>query len=356
MLRIFTRHSNDVAYFTDDRALELDTLRDGGPGWWLRGEGDTRAPRDVARVFTTTDRSRVEGYDLVIAAPRPVSILIALDPEHASGVIDAHRASVAATVDYLEDRALIVRDRRGAAARDETGRWTKIVSFTHGLNRHGEPHLHDHVLVGARPEGSRTVLDSRSLFVHANTADALYRSSLRFELARRTPWTAWRSFNGVEHVAELDEGYRALWGGHFNERGEKLAWSREEAKVAWRRDLDRFEPQGVVKSPERSTTLDEHSFAGAFEGNLHITRRAIVSAWANAARFGQAPRGIASAVDALYPSLVESRGVREMTVGVARARMTGRVREEGPRPLDIRSLGDWDQRSRERSIDSDRSR
>ena len=50
MLRLFVRRSDDVRYFSDDAALELEGLRDGGPGWWLRGEGDTRGARDVAGV------------------------------------------------------------------------------------------------------------------------------------------------------------------------------------------------------------------------------------------------------------------------------------------------------------------
>jgi hypothetical protein len=111
MLRLFVRRSNDVTYFTNDAAHELDSLRDGPPGWWLRGSGDTGDPRDVARVFTTTSRSGVVGYDIVLAAPRPISILVALDPEQAPGVIEAHRESVRAALTYLEQRALLVRDR-----------------------------------------------------------------------------------------------------------------------------------------------------------------------------------------------------------------------------------------------------
>ena len=356
MLRIFTRRSNDVAYFTDDRAHELDGLRDGGPGWWLRGEGDVRKPLDVARVLSTTERSQIQGYDLVFAAPRPVSILVALDPSSAPGVIEAHRQSVRATVEYLEERALVVRDRRDGMERDERGRWSSIVSFTHGINRHGEPHLHDHVLVGARLENARTVLDSRSLFVHAKTADALYRSSLRHELGERTPWVAWRSFQGIEHVEGLDEGYRALWGGHFNQRGEKLSWQRSEVVASWDRDRQRFESQGSIEGPRtHRTDLDEHSFAGSLEGRFEVARRHIVEAWANAARFGQSPRDVARSIDTLYPTLADSRGVREMSIGVAQARMTGLVREKGPRPLGERDLHEWSHRSRDRSDRSDRS-
>jgi len=59
---------------------------------------------------------------------------------------------------------------------------------------------------GRTAEGQRNVLDSRALYAHAHAADALYRTSLRHELEVRTPWSAWRSFEGVERVVGLDEG------------------------------------------------------------------------------------------------------------------------------------------------------
>src|SRR5665213_2429355 len=321
MIRVFSRRSNDVSYFTDDRALEIEGLREGEPGWWLRGAGDARDPRSVSKVLRTSQRSSVLGYDIVVAAPRPTSILLAVDPEHGSGVVAAHRASVGAAIDYLEAHALVVRDRRGGEDRDRAGRWSEVVGFTHGVNRHGEPHLHDHVLVGALPEGSRSVLDSRGLFAHLVAADALYRSSLRHELSERTPSTAWRSFEGVEHVVGLDEGYRALWGGHHAERGQKLAWSRDQTISSWTHDLERYEPFGIGRAPTRDRdVLDEHRFAGQLEGRPDVARRHVLAAWANATTFGQDPRTLIHAVDELYPTLLGRGGVHEPTIGVGEAR------------------------------------
>jgi hypothetical protein len=357
MFRVLARRSNDVTYFTNDAALEIDGLREGGPGWWLRGDGDTQDPRDVASVLRTTERSGVQGYDIVVAAPRPISILLAFDPEHGAGVVSAHRDSVGAAIGYLEEHALVVRNRQGGEDRDEAGQWTDIVSFTHGVNRHGEPHLHDHVLVGAQPDGARTVLDSRGLFAHLRAADALYRASLRHELAEQTPWSAWRSFQGIEHVVGLDEGYRALWGGHHQQRGEKLQWDRDETIAHWRDDRERFASQGEVTPPSPRRTLDEHRFAGALEGRPDVARRHVVEAWSNAARFGQNATTLARSIDALYPDLAGARGVREPVISVRDARMTALVRERGERPLQERALEEWHQRSRDRSSErSERSR
>lgn len=358
MLRLVVRRSNDVSYFTNDNANEIAGPRTGPAGWWLRGEGETTSSRDVANVLQTTERSSVHGYDLIVAAPRPISILLAVDPAHAGGVVAAHRTSVRATVSYLEEHALVVRDRRNGVDRDDAGRWRSVVSFTHGVNRHAEPHLHDHVLVGARPEGSRTVLDSRGLYAHLRAADAVYRASLRHELGERTPWVAWRSFEGIEHVVGLDEGYRALWSGHHRERGEKLHWERSDAVQSWSDDLQRFEPHGIREAPlQPRAQLDEHCFASALEGRYDVGRRHVVEAWANAATFGLDARELSRGVASLFPSLEGSRGVHEPTIPVREARMTERVRTNGPRPIGERELELWRQRSREISRErSDRSR
>jgi hypothetical protein len=102
--------------------------------------------------------------------------------------------------------------------------------------------------------------------------------------------------------------------------------------------------------PQRSREdLDEHAFASALEGRHDVARRHVVAAWANAASLGQSPRELTAAVDRLFPELRESRGVRETTVPVSRARMVAVVREHGPRPLHERELAEWAQRSRDRA-------
>jgi len=350
MMRVFVRRSGDVRYFTEDRALEIENLREGPAGWWLRGEGDVTSEHDVASVLTSTKKSQVVGYDLVFAAPRPLSVLLALHPDLGAALVHAQRSSVRAAMSYLEEHALVVRDRRGADDRDVPARWESAIGFTHGVNRHAEPHLHDHVLVGARPANVEVVLDSRALYAHARAADALYRTSLRFELARRTPFQAQRTFHGVEVVAGLDEGYRALWGGRHDARGEKHLWQRDEIVERWRHDLERFQPMGSsVERTRASLELDEHRFGSSLEGRREVSRRHLVEAWSDAAITGHDPREVRATIQSLYPELGSNRGVRETTIGVHQARQTQLVRERGARPLAFAELDAWRQRSRERS-------
>jgi hypothetical protein len=103
-------------------------------------------------------------------------------------------------------------------------------------------------------------------------------------------------------------------------------------------------------------SIDEHAFGAELEGSREITRRHVLSAWANAARFGQDATSMSRTIDVLYPSLRDSRGVRESTIGIAQARMTQLVREHGARPLVEVDLQRWRQRSRERSDGPERSR
>ena len=319
MIHVFVRRSTDVDYLTQDRGDELAGLRRGEAGWWLRGTGDAESSADVATVLQTTARASVVGYDVVVAAPRPLSILVAIDEACAPGVVAAHRAGVLAAIDYLEDRALVVRQRADGGEYLRAASWSRVVGYTHGINRSGEPHLHDHVLIGARPLHESTVADSRSLFAHLPAADAIYRSTLRFEVNQHTSARVWRSFAGVEGVTGLDEGYRALWGGHADERGPKTAWTRDEAVARWRADRHRFEPMSMPAEPPRRE-FDAHGYAAAFEGASRITRRDLVKAYADASTFGAEAPAVHAAIDELHPHLRVARGVDERPLRLVQAR------------------------------------
>ena len=341
MIRLLTRRSPDVTYFTGDPALELEGLRAGPAGRWLRGDGNPHSMSDVVRVLRTTERSRVFGYDLVVAAPRAVSLLLALDESQAPAVVAAHQAAVTAAMGYLERRAVVVRDRRLGTDRYAPARWERVVAFTHGVNHHADPHLHDHVLVGSLPSGARTVLDGWSLRAHVWAADALYRSHLRHAIGQTTSWRVWRSPRGVEHVVGVDEGYRVLWGGRHDERVPKRQWTRQEIRAHWERQQSLWQSEVLVEPPVMSLSLNEHTFGAAFEGRDRVARRDVVAAWADAATDGRTGPVVERCVDLCYPALVGEGGWREPTIGVSQARAVSLVRERGPRPLDVSNLERW---------------
>ncbi len=336
MIRAIIRRSTDISYLVEDRANELEGVRDGSAQWRPLGE---RGGCDAQDVLVPAARGSVVGVDLVIAAPRAVSCLVAIgSPLEQRATIAAHRVGVRAALEYLEERALVVRRRVLGDVDQLRGTWPDVVGFTHGVNRAGEPHVHDHVLVGARTAQYRQSIDVRALLSHTSAADAVYRSAVRHELAATTPRTAWRSFRGVDYVSGIDEGVRALWPGRANDRGEKRLWSREDIVQRWRDDWRHYEPGPHVRAPSRrARELDEHAFGASLEGLATLRRPDLVRAWADAATYGATAREVHDAIDHWYPELCHDVGLATTTVTLNRARRVREVREHGARSLVIDS-------------------
>lgn len=340
MLHIFARKSADVCYFTNDPALELDELREGGPGWWLKGEGDLTDPERMARVLGGSSRATTLGYDLIFSAPRTISILLAIDSSAAVGVIRSHRIAVKAAVEYLENYALGTRRTFEGETEVIPARWREIAAFTHGVNRMGEPHLHDHVLVGATPTRGNRAIDSRGLFAHLEAADALYRSELRHRVGECTTYIPWRSFLGNEQVGGVDNGYRALWAGRSPVRQAKKLWSREEIVTKWAKDLEKLEVFGESEVvPE--TKFQEHTFGAELSRRHSVFRRTAITAWANAATFGESVQQINESVDLHLGAIPLGVGVQEPEIPRSSLLQLTRVRELGARPLELDSLIQW---------------
>ena len=342
MLYIFARTSNDVRYFTQDPAHELDGLRDGPAGWWIRGEGELEDPTRVAQVFGGSSRSRTVGYDLIFSAPRMVSALLAIDEAAGHSVVASHRASVRSAMEYLENYALGVRQRVEDEVEVVPARWREIVAYTHGVNRLGEPHLHDHVLVGAAPAHRNRALDSRGLFAHLRAADSLYRSELRWRVGDSTTYVPWRSFGGNEMIVGVDDGYRTLWSGRSSRPLEKRLWLREEITARWAKDRERFTPFGERATPTLfPDVVDEHAFAAQLSQRSSVYRRTLVEAWANAARYGQSAQSVNEVVELLSAGRARGIGVQENELVRSDLLQLARVREFGPRPLRAQNLSHW---------------
>jgi len=354
MIRIVARHSLDASYYVADRSLELDGVRHGPPGHWIRGSG----PIDgsvLERSWRTSPRATIVGYDLIVAAPRTVSILLALGgTDEQRQVVADHRESVRAAMGYLEDRALVVKSKMMGEGIEQRGRWSSIVSFTHGVNRIGEPHLHDHVLVGALPHHRSRVLSRQALSAHLLAADAIYRAEFRFRINEYGARRAWRTLGGVDIVHGVDEGHRALWPGDRAWGAQKESWTRGAILEKWSTDLLRFERIQMREPPTRTASMDEQIFGAHFEGAISVARRDLVAASANASSSGLLRSSIEAFVDTHYPALIADRGLTERRIGVAEARQSALVKARGPRPLEVEDVARWRQRERPRSIERSR--
>jgi len=351
MIRFIARHSLDASYYVADRSLELDGVRPGSPGYWIRGSGPIDSSV-LERSWQSPQRAKIVGYDLIVAAPRTVSALLALgEIEEQRQLVTDHRESVRSAIDYIEARGLVVNTTMAGESIEQRGRWSSIVAFTHGVNRIGEPHLHDHVLVGALPHYRSRVLNRQALSAHLLAADAIYRAELRFRINRHGVRGAWRTFGGIDLVQGVDEGHRALWPGDRTWGAQKASWTRPGIVDKWRSDLLRFEKIQMREPPVRTASINEQVFGAHFEGSISVSRRDLIAATANAASSGILRSSVESFVDFHYPDLAADRGLTEKRIGITHARQSALVRERGPRPLEIEDAIRWRQRDRPRSFD-----
>jgi len=177
---------------------------DQGPAQYLLSEKDARGrwrvdPGEVRRFTRERRPARVVPvYDLVLRAPKSVSILHALapllppeelmirglPPHLAEVVVDAHHAACADAVAVIERHAAFVR---GPGGRIPVHGLT-VASFDHRSSRTGDPLLHTHHLManaGEGIDGRRGTLDSASIYTWVKTAGHVYHARLRHELTSR---------------------------------------------------------------------------------------------------------------------------------------------------------------------------
>jgi conjugative relaxase-like TrwC/TraI family protein len=102
-----------------------------------------RSPTSGEHLTARPGLRQRHGWDLILAAPKSVSLLAAALPESSSQVLrEAYRHAVCDTSEMLEDSAACVR--RGG--RHEPS-WVVAACFEHLTSDAGEPHLHSHVVL-----------------------------------------------------------------------------------------------------------------------------------------------------------------------------------------------------------------
>ena len=244
----------------------------------------------------------------------------------------------------------VARALGASGARVSSGRscrrraWWRA-SFTHGVNRNLDPHLHTHVVMANMVhglDGRWGACDHRGLSAHRVAAAAVYESHLRVELTSRLG-IRWVEAPGLR--AEVD-GVSPLLLGEFSSRSADIrrhmaehgAHSARGARVAWaatrpdkRAGLDfgrAVVPVGtagavVWQSSRRNgrdprvapgahpavEAVDEHRFGAmlSLAPDGAARRRDVVAAFATAAVDGADEHGLDQLTRLWTPTLVRSR-------------------------------------------------
>jgi conjugative relaxase-like TrwC/TraI family protein len=377
-------------YYLSDLAGELPAETGERPALWtgraaeglgLRGAvdpGQLRAVLDgchpASGLRLRSERATVLGFDMTFSAPKSVSVVFALGGEDvARHVVEAHRAGVRGAVAYVETHGLAAR--RGSGERRAVVATTGLVgaSFTHGVSRNLDPHLHTHVVMSNMVQcmdGRWSACDHRGISAHRNAAGAVYESHLRSELSKRLG-VSWVKGPGLQTeiagVPPLLLGafssrsadirmHMAEWRSH-SARGARVAWAATRPRKAPGGSYDELSsqwihrarslgigPLGVVSVLEqRASTagaarLDEHRFGAVLSlaPDGAARRRDVVAAFGTAAVGGANAQSVERLADLWTPPISD-----RVEIGVAedarslRSVMPGPhvLRELGPRPV-----------------------
>jgi conjugative relaxase-like TrwC/TraI family protein len=124
-------------------------------------------------------RNRRSAYDLVVSASKPVSVAALCWPEIGEVVRTCFRAAVGGLVEAAER---LVRRQGNREKRWLTGS-VAAACFTHEASRYGDPHLHEHVLMGnVTYDGEFWALGAEGLFQNHMTLDGVFQRDLAWRL------------------------------------------------------------------------------------------------------------------------------------------------------------------------------
>jgi conjugative relaxase-like TrwC/TraI family protein len=342
----------------------------------LRSLLDGHHPRTGSRLGT--GRANVPGFDLTFSAPKSVSLLMGLGGADVAGmVVEAHGEAVSGALSYLEAHG--VSARRSTQSGREVIPTSGVVgaSFTHGVNRNLDPHLHTHVVVANLVhgvDGRWGALDGRGLSAHRVATSAVYGAHLRAGLSRRLG-VQWDHIpplrfevSGVSPVLRGEFSSRAAdihrqmheWGSH-SPRASRLAWAAtrqskprgvqfDDLSLEWTRRADAADPAGPsvagTLGPDRDVEpLNEHRFRAvlSLSPDGAARRRDVVTAFSTAAGSG-APAATVGRLSDLWldPRTQGEVGVAE-PAGPLRPLVPGGhlLRALGPRPVDPDAHAVW---------------
>lgn len=188
-------------------------------------------PREPSVRLRSSERDpKIAAFDLTFSAPKSVSVLFAVAPEHVSGeLIGCHEEAVAAALSYLEETAVMVR--RGHGGHDvEPAEGLVAAAYRHRMSRALDPQLHTHVVaanLACGPDGRFTALHSSLLYTAAKTTGTLYQAHLRALVTERLGLEWGEVRKGAAELAQIDPAVLE----HFSKRRAEMQREAEAGGI-----------------------------------------------------------------------------------------------------------------------------
>ncbi len=246
------------------------------------------------RSFDDGKRHAVVGFDLTFTVPKSLSVLWALFDDATRVIVyDAHRAALASSLEFVEQR--VIRTRIGDGGRHQVRtRGMVAATFDHWDTRAGDPNLHTHVVIANKvqgPDGAWRSLDGRTVHTAVVTVSELYDTLLADELAVRLPveWPMRDRGPRRNRAFEVDGIGEDLLA-HFSARAEVIHCAERE----W---LAQFEAtRGRAPTRVETTRARQHLTRATRPSKTVRPLADLLADWANRARAltGLEPRDLAA--------------------------------------------------------------
>ena len=207
------------ARYWERSAVSSTWLGHGAPLLGLSGPVDVADLRAVMRGLDPggvplTSRPGLrqrQGWDLVFAAPKSVSLLVATAPaSSAEPLTSAFRGAVADAVSVLEERAAWLR----SGGEQVAARGVVAASFEHTANDAGHPHLHAHLVlanIGAKADQGWGCLVSSELWRWREALGAGFQLALRSRITEAGFGFRWElTSGGLGEIVSVPSRARAV--------------------------------------------------------------------------------------------------------------------------------------------------
>ncbi|QRZ61796.1 MobF family relaxase [Rothia sp. ZJ932] len=205
---------------------------------------------------STPKQKTITGFDMVFTPSKSVSIAWGLGDETLrKGIEAAHEKAIQDVVAYLEENVIYTRRGYNGKAQEEVQGGIIATKFRHYDSRHGDPNLHDHLVIANKVMGQDKrwlTVDGRMLYSYNVTASEVYNSRIAQHIHQDL---------GLEFVAKEQRGKKIYeLAGISEEAIEHFSSRRSDIKKEFQKLKEQFlEEHGYAPNARQRTLLQQQA-------------------------------------------------------------------------------------------------